>query len=283
MRLLRYGEKGAERPGLLDGDGRIRGLSAHLQDITPDMLSPASLDRLRAIDPAGLPLVEGAPRLGVPVTGVSKFPAIGLNFADHAKEANMPLPPEPIFFQKAISCLSGPDDDVIQPRDSTKLDWEVELGVVIGTTAHYVEPGDALSHVAGYVVVNDVSERQFQMERGSQWNKGKGCDTFGPVGPYLVTTDEIADPQALDMWLDVNGERMQTGNTRTMIFGVADVVAYCSRFFTLTPGDILTTGTPPGVGQGIKPEPRYLKPGDVMELGIEGLGRQRQQVVAWRR
>ena len=282
MKLLRHGPRGAEKPGLLHVDGTIRDLSGVIPDIVPATLAPASLDRLRALDPSSLPAVDGHPRLGVPVSGVRKFAAIGLNYADHARESNLPIPSEPIFFHKAITSLNGPNDDVMLPRDSTKADWEVELGVVIGRTCRYVAREAALSRIAGYVLVNDVSERQFQKERGSQWNKGKGCDTFGPVGPWLVTADEIADPQSLDMFLDLNGERMQTGNTRTQIFDVATVISYCSQFFTLTPGDILTTGTPPGVGEGRKPEARFLRAGDVMELGIEGLGRQRQTVVAWR-
>jgi 2,4-didehydro-3-deoxy-L-rhamnonate hydrolase len=281
MKLLRYGPKGQERPGLLDADGRLRDLSGQVADLTPDVLSPAGLDRLRAIDPATLPVVEGSPRLGVPVAGVRKFLAIGLNYADHAKEANLPIPAEPILFTKATSCLNGPDDDVMLPLDSGKSDWEVELGVVIGRVARYVPQDTALDHVAGYVLVNDVSERFNQKERGSQWDKGKGHDTFGPVGPWLVTADEVGDPQELDMWLDLNGQRMQTGNTRTMIFGVAELIAYVSRFITLEPGDILTTGTPPGVGEGQKPDMVFLKAGDVMTLGIEKLGTQRQKVVAW--
>jgi 2-keto-4-pentenoate hydratase/2-oxohepta-3-ene-1,7-dioic acid hydratase in catechol pathway len=227
-----------------------------------------------------LPKVQGRPRLGVPYLGIGKFIAIGLNFADHAAESNLPIPPEPIVFSKATTCLSGPNDDIVLPRDSTKTDWEVELGVVIGTVARYVEEARALAHVAGYCVVNDVSERNFQLERGSQWDKGKGCDTFGPVGPWLVTRDEVRDPQALDMWLDVNGEPMQRGSTKTMIFGVAQLVSYVSRFMTLMPGDIITTGTPPGVGMGRKP-PRYLQAGDTVTLGIAGLGEQKQRVVAW--
>ncbi|WP_044559359.1 fumarylacetoacetate hydrolase family protein [Azospirillum sp. B4] len=281
MKLLRYGPKGQERPGLLDAEGRIRDLSAHVADITPDVLSPAGLARLKAIAPATLPVVDGDPRLGVPVARVPKFLAIGLNYADHAKEANLPVPSEPILFTKATSCLNGPDDDVMLPQDSVKSDWEVELGVVFGRTARYVPQDRALDHVAGYVLVNDVSERFNQKERGSQWDKGKGHDTFGPVGPWLVTADEVGDPQDLDMWLDLNGQRMQTGNTRTMIFGVAELIAYVSRFITLEPGDILTTGTPPGVGEGQKPEMVFLKAGDVMTLGIQKLGRQRQKVVAW--
>ncbi|MGR4862332.1 fumarylacetoacetate hydrolase family protein [Caulobacter sp. LARHSG274] len=281
MKLLRYGPRGAEKPGLLDAAGQIRDLSGHVADITGDLLSPEGLARLAAIDPAALPVVEGSPRYGVPVAKVGKFLAIGLNFADHAKEAGLEPPPEPIFFTKAISCLNGPNDDVMLPKDAEKGDWEVELGVVIGKRARYVEQAEALDYVAGYVLVNDVSERAFQKELGSQWDKGKGCDTFGPVGPWLVTADEVGDPQDLDMWLDLNGRRMQTGNTRTMIFGVAELIAYMSRFVTLEPGDILTTGTPPGVGEGQKPDKIFLKPGDVMRLGVEKLGEQQQTVVAW--
>ena len=281
MKLLRYGPQGAEKPGLLDADGHIRDLSGHLGDITPDALSPESLARLAALDPAGLPLVNGAPRFGVPVANTGKFIAIGLNYADHAAESNMPIPKEPIVFTKAIPSLCGPNDTVIIPKGSKKSDWEVELGIIIGTRSQYVNETTALANVAGYCVVNDVSEREWQIERGGSWDKGKGCDTFGPTGPWLVTKDEVGDVQALGMWLDVNGQRMQTGNTRTMIFGVAKLVSYVSHFMTLMPGDIITTGTPPGVGMGQKPEPIFLKPGDVMTLGIEKLGEQRQDVVAW--
>ena len=281
MKLLRYGPKGQEKPGLLDADGRIRDLSGVVADITPAQLWGEGLDALKAVDPATLPLVEGEPRYGVPVNGSRKFIAIGLNFADHAAESNLPIPSEPVVFTKAISCLTGPNDTVIIPRGSEKTDWEVELGIVIGKAASYVDQAEALDHVAGYVLINDVSERAFQTERGGTWDKGKGCDTFGPVGPWIVTIDEVGDVQALDMWLDLNGKRMQTGNTKTMIFGVAEIVSYVSQFMTLEPGDLITTGTPPGVGLGQKPEPFYLKPGDVMELGIEKLGVQRQQVMAW--
>ena len=280
MKLLRYGPSGYEKPGLLDRQGKIRDLSSVVDRLEFDALSRRGLARLRNIDPDALPLVKGQPRLGVPFTGIGKFIAVGLNYSDHAAESNMPIPKEPILFTKATSCLCGPDDDTVQPQDSTKLDWEVELGIVIGSKAQYVSEDRALDHVAGYCVVNDVSEREFQLERGSQWDKGKGCDTFGPVGPYLVTTDEITDPQSLSMWLDVNGESRQRGSTRTMIFGCATLVSYVSRFMTLLPGDIITTGTPPGVGMGMKP-PRFLKPGDVVTLGIDGLGAQRQRVVAW--
>jgi len=283
MKLLRYGPRGQEKPGLLDANGRIRDLSGVVADITPDQLWGEGLAALKAIDPERLPLVEGQPRYGVPVNGVRKFIAIGLNFADHAEESNLPILSEPVVFAKAVSCLQGPNDTVVIPRGSEKTDWEVELGIVIGRRASYVEQADALDHVAGYVLINDVSERAFQTERGGTWDKGKGCDTFGPVGPWIVTPDEVGDVQNLDMWLDLNGKRMQTGNTRTMIFGVAEIVSYVSQFMTLEPGDLITTGTPPGVGLGQKPEPFYLKAGDVMELGIDKLGSQRQAVVAWSR
>jgi 2-keto-4-pentenoate hydratase/2-oxohepta-3-ene-1,7-dioic acid hydratase in catechol pathway len=265
---------------VLDRQGRLRDLSGVVAHVTSEHLSDKGLAKLAKVDPESLPLVSGKPRLGVPYLGISKFIAIGLNYADHAAESNAPIPSEPIVFSKATTCINGPNDDIMLPRDSTKTDWEVELGVVIGTNARYVDEGRALAHVAGYCVINDVSERNFQLERGSQWDKGKGCDTFGPIGPWLVTRDEVPDPQALDMWLDVNGEPMQRGNTKTMIFGVAKLVSYVSRFMTLMPGDIITTGTPPGVGMGKKP-PRYLKAGDSVALGIAGLGEQRQRVVAW--
>ncbi|NMN58234.1 2-keto-4-pentenoate hydratase/2-oxohepta-3-ene-1,7-dioic acid hydratase in catechol pathway [Xanthobacter sp. SG618] len=281
MKLCRYGAPGAEKPGLVDGDGRLRDLSGIRADIGPREISPEGIAALAAVDPASLPEVEGRPRFGVPYSGMGKFICIGLNYSDHAAEAGMAVPDEPIIFLKAPSALSGPDDPIIQPPHSTRLDWEVELGVVIGTTARHVNAADALDFVAGYCVVNDVSERAFQMQ-SSQWDKGKGCDTFGPVGPFLVTRDEVPDPQNLDMRLDVNGRRMQSGNTRTMIFGVREIIAYCSRYMTLLPGDIIATGTPPGVGMGMKPEPVWLRPGDVVELEIAGLGRQRQQVTAYR-
>lgn len=281
MKLLRFGPPGAEKPGLLDAAGAIRDLSGHIADLTPEQLSPANLAKLAAIEPASLPLVQGSPRYGVPVAGVGKFIAIGLNYADHAAESNMPIPKEPIVFTKAITSLCGPNDTVVIPKGSKKSDWEVELGIVIGSKTQYVNETQAIENVAGYCVVNDVSEREWQIERGGSWDKGKGCDTFGPTGPWLVTKDEVGDVQALGMWLDVNGKRMQTGNTRTMIFGVAKLVSYVSHFMTLMPGDIITTGTPPGVGMGMKPEPVFLKPGDVMTLGIEKLGEQRQDVVAW--
>jgi 2-keto-4-pentenoate hydratase/2-oxohepta-3-ene-1,7-dioic acid hydratase in catechol pathway len=283
MKLLRYGPVGREQPGMLDSQGNIRALSGRCADIGPQELHPASLATLAAIDPSTLPLVPGNPRLGLPFSGTRKFIAIGLNYADHAAESNLPIPSEPVIFTKAVSCLQGPNDPVMVPKDSKKTDWEVELGVVIGRTARYVEESAALEYVAGYVVVNDVSEREFQLERGGTWDKGKGCDTFGPVGPWLVTRDEVGDVQNLDMWLEVNGQRMQTGNTRTMIFGVATLVSYISRFMTLEPGDIITTGTPPGVGAGKKPQPVFLKPGDTVRLGINRLGEQRQEVIPWRR
>jgi 2,4-diketo-3-deoxy-L-fuconate hydrolase len=282
MKLLRYGPKGQEKPGLLDADGRIRDLSGVVADITPDLLSAENLKGLASIDTGSLPLVDGEPRYGVPVSGSRKFIAIGLNFADHAAESNLPIPAEPVVFTKAITCLNGPNDDVVIPRGSEKTDWEVELGVVIGKTASYVTQEEALDHVAGYVLINDVSERAFQIERGPTWDKGKGCDTFGPVGPWLVTADEVGDVQDLDMWLDLNGQRMQTGNTRTMIFSVAEIVSYLSEFMTLEPGDLITTGTPPGVGLGQKP-PLYLKPGDTVRLGIQKLGEQGQTFVEWTR
>ena len=281
MKLVRFGNPGAEKPGLVDDQGRLRDLSNVIADLTLANLSHTALRKIAAIAPSTLPLVAGEPRFGVPIAGVGKFIAIGLNYADHAAEANLPLPSEPIVFQKAITSLSGPNDDVFLPKGSKKSDWEVELGIVIGTRASYVERADALAHVAGYCIVNDVSEREYQMERGGTWDKGKGCDTFGPVGPWLVTTDEMPDPQALDVWLDVNGQRMQAGNTRTMIFDRAEIVSYVSRFMTLMPGDIIATGTPPGVGMGKKPVAIYLKPGDVITLGIEGLGTQRQQTREW--
>ena len=282
MKLVRYGRPGREKPGLIDADGKLRDLSGVIDDLTPAQLSDKALARLARIKPASLPAVRGKPRFGVPVAGVGKFLAIGLNYSDHAAESNMPIPKEPILFTKAITSLSGPNDDVMQPKDSTKMDWEVELGVVIGTRAHHVSERQALSHVAGYCIVNDVSERAFQLERGGSWDKGKGCDGFGPVGPWLVTRDEIANPQRLAMWLDVNGVRRQTGNTKTMIFSVAKIVSYVSRFITLMPGDIIATGTPPGVGMGMKPQ-QFLSPGDEMTLGIEGLGEQRQKVLRFKK
>jgi len=280
MKLLRHGPKGQERPALVDSDGRVRDLGALLGDITPATLSPASLAALTSVDPHTLPVVPLA-RLAVPWSGMSKFVAIGLNYADHAAESGLPVPKEPIVFMKTVSSAVGANHAVVLPQGSVKADWEVELGVVIGTRARYVGEDHALKHVAGYCVVNDISEREFQLERGSQWDKGKGCDTFGPIGPWLVTADEVGDPQNLALWLDLNGRRCQTGNTATMVFGVAQIVSYLSRFMTLEPGDLITTGTPPGVGMGMKPAPVYLKPGDMMRLGIQKLGEQQQAVFAW--
>ena len=280
MKLCRYGKDGYEKPGMIDGEGKLRDLSKVVQGIGPNEISPRGLKMLSKVKHESLPVVSNNPRLGVPYVGIGKFVAIGLNYSDHAKEAGMPIPAEPIVFSKATSCISGPSDDLVQPKGSTKLDWELELGVVIGSKAQYVPVDEALEHVAGYCVVNDVSERAFQLAT-SQWDKGKGFDTAGPIGPWLVTTDEIRDPQNLDMWLDLNGKRMQSGNTRTMIFSVAQIVSHVSQYMTLLPGDIITTGTPPGVGMGIKPNPVWLKPGDVLTLGIRGLGEQRQKVVAW--
>ncbi len=282
MKLLRYGPPGREKPGVLDADGVIRDLSGHVPDISPTSLAPDRLRALSRLTLEDLPAVGSGVRLGAPVAGVGKFIAIGLNYSDHAAESGMPIPAEPIVFMKATTCIQGPNDDVVLPKDSQKTDWEIELGVVIGRTARYVEEARARDHVAGYLIVNDISERAFQLERGGTWDKGKGCDTFGPIGPWLMTADEIADPQDLDMWLEVNGRRVQTGNTRTMIFGVAALVSYCSQFMTLMPGDIITTGTPPGVGMGMKP-PTYLKAGDRMQLGIAQLGMQSQRVVPFRR
>ncbi|SLN46646.1 Ureidoglycolate lyase [Pseudoruegeria aquimaris] len=276
MKLLRYGPRGAEKPGLLDADGRIRDLSGIVGDIAGGVLT--DLDRLKGLDPAQLPLVEGSPRLGACVGGTGKFMCIGLNYADHAAESGMEVPSEPVLFMKATSAICGPNDPIIIPRGSEKTDWEVELGVVIGKPAKYVSEAEALDHVAGYCVINDVSERAFQIERQGQWSKGKSCDNFGQIGPWLVTPDEVGDPQDLAMWLSVNGERVQDGSTRTMVYGVAHLVSYLSQFFTLHPGDVISTGTPPGVGLGFTP-PRFLKAGDVVELGIEGLGRQRQVCV----
>jgi 2-keto-4-pentenoate hydratase/2-oxohepta-3-ene-1,7-dioic acid hydratase in catechol pathway len=280
MKLCRYGKNGFEKPGMVDGDGRLRDLSKVVENIGPNELSPRGLKMLAKVKADTLPVVANGPRLGVPFIGIGKFVAIGLNYSDHAKEAGMPIPAEPIVFMKATTCISGPSDDVIQPKRSTKLDWEVELGIVIGSKAQYVPEAEALEYVAGYCIVNDVSERAFQMATG-QWDKGKGFDSAGPIGPWLVTTDEIRDPQVLDLWLDVNGKRMQSGNTRTMIFNCAQIVSHVSNYMTLLPGDVICTGTPPGVGLGIKPNPVFLKPGDVMTLGIRGLGEQKQKVVAW--
>jgi 2,4-diketo-3-deoxy-L-fuconate hydrolase len=279
MKLVRYGAAGAEKPGLVDANGAIRDLSGVIADITGVVLSDESIARLKAIDPNSLPKVDGNPRFGAPLANVGKFIAIGLNYSDHAKESNMPIPKEPVVFSKATSCIMGPNDTVVLPKGSVKGDWEVELAFVIGKTAKNVSEADALDHVAGYMICNDVSEREWQLERGQTWDKGKGFDTFGPIGPYIVTRDEIPDPQNLAMWLDVNGQRMQTGNTNTMIFNIRQLVAYTSFLFTLKPGDIITTGTPPGVGMGMKPNPVFLRAGDVMRVGIDGLGEQRQEVI----
>lgn len=280
MKLMRIGPKGAEKPAILAQDGTRRDLSGLIDDLAGAHLSDESLAQIRATDPLTLPVLDDAARIGPCVGAVGKFVAIGLNYADHAAEAGLRLPREPILFQKATSSICGPDDDVIIPRNSTKTDWEVELGIVIGKDARYVDEADAFEHIAGYCVVNDISERAFQTERSGQWTKGKSADTFGPIGPWLVTRDEIPDPQALDLWLDVDGVRRQTGSTATMVFGVAHLVAYISQFMSLQPGDVIATGTPPGVGMGIKPEPVFLRPGQVMELGVSGLGRQRQHLVA---
>jgi 2-keto-4-pentenoate hydratase/2-oxohepta-3-ene-1,7-dioic acid hydratase in catechol pathway len=280
MKLCRYGKPGYEKPGMIDGEGKLRDLSKVIEGIGPKELSPRGLKMLARHKPESLPVVNGSPRFGVPYVGIGKFVAIGLNYSDHAKEANLPIPTEPIVFMKATTCINGPSDDIVQPKSSAKLDWEIELGVVIGTQAKYVGEAEALSHVAGYCIVNDVSERGFQMAT-TQWDKGKGFDTAGPIGPWLVTSDEIRDPQGLDMALDLNGKRMQTGNTRTMIFSVAKIVSHVSQYMTLMPGDIIATGTPPGVGLGIKPNPVFLKPGDELRLSIQGLGEQRQKVVAY--
>ena len=278
MKLCRFGPKGHEKPGLIDGSGALRSLADHRPDLTAADLTVAGLAELRGIDPTSLPLVQGEVRYGLPFAGTRQFIAIGLNYADHAAESKMPIPKEPVVFTKAVTCLQGPNDPVMLPRGSKKTDWEVELGVVIGERAAYVEESAALDYVAGYCVVHDVSEREYQLERGGTWDKGKGCETFGPIGPWLVTADEVADPQELDMWLDVNGVRMQTGNTRTMIFTVGKLVSYLSEFMVLEPGDIITTGTPPGVGMGQTP-PRFLKAGDSVRLGIQNLGVQGQQVI----
>jgi 2,4-diketo-3-deoxy-L-fuconate hydrolase len=281
MKLVRYGKAGNEKPGLIDGSGKLRDLSEVVADIDGSTLDPRSLSRITKIKPGSLPAVRGAPRIGPCVGHVGNFVAVGLNYADHAAESGMPVPKEPVLFTKAPSCIVGPNDDVVIPKGSTKTDWEVELAIVIGTRASYVSESQALSHVAGYCVCNDVSEREFQLERSGQWVKGKSAPTFGPLGPWLVTPDEIEDVQKLDLWLDVNGERMQTGSTATMIFNVKQLVSYISHFMILEPGDVITTGTPPGVGQGKKP-PRFLKPGDTMSLGVDGLGRQAQRVGAWK-
>jgi len=281
MKLLRFGPKGKEKPGLLDQQGVLRDLSGVLPDLTSAHLGRAALDKLASIDAAQLPAVEGPVRMAPIVADIGKMICVGLNYSDHAAESGMAVPSEPVLFMKAVSAIIGCNDAVLLPRDSVKSDWEVELGVVIGTRARYVDEASALDYVAGYCVVNDLSEREYQLERGGQWDKGKGCDTFGPVGPWLVTTDEVPDPQNLDMWLEVNGKRYQNGNTRTMVFTVAHLVSYISRFMTLNPGDVISTGTPPGVGLGQKPDPVYLRAGDRMALGIEGLGVQNQTVHAW--
>jgi len=287
MKLVRYGQPGKEKPGLIDAAGKLRDLSGVVSDIGPDQLSDKVLAKLAKLKTDKLPLVKGKPRMGCPVANVRKFIAIGLNYADHAAESNLPVPKEPIVFMKATSCIQGPNDEVMLPKGSVKSDWEVELGIVIGKQASYVSQKEALDYVAGYCTVNDVSEREYQIERGGTWDKGKGCDTFGPIGPWMVTKDEVPNVQNLQMFLDVNGQRMQTGTTKTMIFGVTKLVSYVSQFMTLEPGDIITTGTPPGVGMGMKkdgkPAPVYLKKGDVMHLGIEGLGEQTQKVVAFKR
>ena len=279
MKLLRYGAKGAEKPGLLDGNNQIRDLSGHVADIAGDVLSPAGLAALAQIDPASLPLVSGNPRIGACVGQVGKFVCIGLNYADHAAESGMDVPKEPIIFNKWTSAICGPNDDIEIPRGSQKTDWEVELGVVIGKGGRYIDEANAMEHVAGYCVINDVSEREWQLERGGSWDKGKGFDTFGPLGPWLVTRDEIADPHALDMWLEVDGHRYQQGNTRTLIFNVPQLIAYLSRCMSLQPGDVISTGTPPGVGLGIKPTPVFLRAGQKISLGIAGLGEQHQVTV----
>jgi 2-keto-4-pentenoate hydratase/2-oxohepta-3-ene-1,7-dioic acid hydratase in catechol pathway len=282
MKLVRFGAPGREKPGIIDQTGKVRDLSKVVPDIAGATLSPASLNKLRKLDTSKLPAVKAGTRLGPCVGGTRHFIAIGLNYADHAAEAGMPLPKEPIIFQKAPTCIVGPNDDTMIPKASTRLDWEIELGIVIGSRARYLSKKDALDAVAGWCLANDVSERQFQIERGGQWTKGKGCETFGPLGPWLVTKDEIANVQKLDMWLDVNGEKRQRGNTKTMIFSAAHIVWYCSQFFVMEPGDVIITGTPPGVGLGMKPTPQFLKAGDVVTLGIEGLGEQKQKIVRFK-
>ena len=281
MKLVRYGNPGQEKPGLIDANDQLRDLSAVVADIGPEQLGDAALAKLAKIKTDKLPLVRGTPRYGSPVAQVGKFIAIGLNYADHAAESGLPIPPEPVVFMKATSCIQGPNDPIMLPKGSKKTDWEVELGVVIGTQARYVSQKDALNFVAGYCTINDISEREYQLERAGTWDKGKGCDTFGPLGPWLVTRDEVPNPQKLDLWLDLNGQRMQASNTRHMIFSVAELISHVSQFMTLMPGDVITTGTPPGVGMGMKP-PRFLKKGDTMVLGIDGLGEQHQVVVAFK-
>jgi len=281
MKLVRYGNPGKEKPGLIDANGKLRDLSGVIKDIGPDQLSDAALAKLSKLKADKLPLVKGSPRYGSPITGTRKFIAIGLNYADHAAESGLPIPAEPVVFMKATSCIQGPNDPIMLPKNSVKTDWEVELGVIIGKQARYVSQKEALNHVAGYCTINDVSEREFQIERGGTWDKGKGCDTFGPLGPWLVTRDEVPNPQKLSMWLEVNGKRVQNGSTKTMIFSVAKIISYVSQFMTLEPGDVITTGTPPGVGLGMKP-PVFLKKGDTMSLGIEGLGEQHQTVIPFK-
>jgi 2,4-diketo-3-deoxy-L-fuconate hydrolase len=281
MKLMRYGAKGAEKPALVDAQGVVRDLSGVLADITAHTLTPHGLKRLRELDHASLPAVAAPGRIALPWTGCEKFICVGLNYADHAAESGLPVPAEPVLFTKTTSSLIGCNDPIVMPKDSVKTDWEVELGVVIGSKARYVSEDEALKFVAGYCVVNDISEREYQIERGGTWDKGKGCDTFGPVGPWMVTADEVPDPQQLSMWLEVNGKKLQNGSTKTMVFGVAQLVSYISRFMTLYPGDLISTGTPPGVGLGQKPAPWYLKAGDEMRLGIAGLGEQQQRVHAW--
>ncbi len=282
MKLLRYGPLGGEKPGMLDSAGKIRDLSKVTSDLYPDVISVMGQQTLKNINPDTLPLVEGNPRLSAPVAQIGKVICIGLNYSDHAAESGLPVPKEPIIFMKPNTAINGPNDPVMIPRDSVKTDWEVELGIVIGRIAQHAPLDSALDYVAGYTIVNDVSEREFQIERGGTWDKGKGCDTFAPIGPWLVTKDEIPDPQNLDMWLEVNGHRWQNGNTKTMIFGVKQIVSYVSKFMTLMPGDVIATGTPPGVGMGVKPNPVFLKVGDTMKLGIQGLGEQRQECIAWK-
>jgi 2-keto-4-pentenoate hydratase/2-oxohepta-3-ene-1,7-dioic acid hydratase in catechol pathway len=281
MKLVRYGKPGKEKPGLIDAQGKLRDLSAVIADIGPGQLSEKSLAKLAKLKVDKLPAVRGKPRFGPPVTGASKFVAIGLNYSDHAAETGNPVPKEPIVFHKTLSSIQGASDDIMLPKGSVKTDWEVELGIVIGTRASYVSKRDALKYVAGYVLINDVSEREYQMERGGTWDKGKGCDTFGPIGPWLVTADEVPNPQKLDLWLDVNGQPRQRGNTKTMIFDCATLISYVSQFMTLNPGDLITTGTPPGVGAGMKP-PQFLKPGDVITMGISGLGEATARVVKYK-
>lgn len=281
MKLLRYGPVGAEKPGILDSRGHLRDLSAHVDDIAGVVLTPEGLDHLRSINPESLPVVTGSPRIGACVGRIGKFICVGLNYADHAAESGLAVPPEPVLFMKATSAVCGPNDDVIIPKGSLKTDWEVELGVVIGREARYVDEAQAMAHVAGYCVINDVSERAFQIERAGQWVKGKSADTFGPTGPWMVTADAVPDPQNLQMWLEVDGHKYQNGSTKTMVYGVRHLVSYISQFMSLQPGDVISTGTPPGVGMGQKPAPVYLRPGQVMTLGIDGLGEQRQTTRAW--